>query len=118
MAQRKDAAGSGLLGSPSTRHAMLFSIGHRRTPAGKLLGPVNTYAVAALSVKNPPDEARAAGLGDSKAKIRNDDRGIFDHNPSGRGREPPLPPRSSRQGLRLPRCTGGSRPPSQRSHTC
>ncbi|MCK9193759.1 MAG: hypothetical protein M0P19_07780 [Nevskia sp.] len=38
MAQRKDAAGSGLLVSPSTRHTMLFSIGHRRTPAGKLLG--------------------------------------------------------------------------------
>jgi hypothetical protein len=37
------------------------------------LGPVNTYAVAALSVKNPPDEARAAGLGYSKAKVRNDD---------------------------------------------
>jgi len=38
MAQRKDAAGSGLLVSPSTRHTMLFSIGRRRTPAGKLLG--------------------------------------------------------------------------------
>jgi hypothetical protein len=81
------------------------------------LGPVNTYAVAALSVKNPPDEARAADLGDSKAKVRNDDRRIFGRNPPGRGREPPLRPRSPRQGnhpwLRLPRCTGGSRPPSQ-----
>jgi hypothetical protein len=49
-----------------------------------MLGPVNTYAVAALSVKNLPDEARAAGLGDSKAKVRNDDARIFGHNPSGR----------------------------------
>jgi len=43
MAQRKDAAGSGLLVSPSTRHTMLFGIGRRRTLAGKLLGFSNPH---------------------------------------------------------------------------